>query len=148
MPPTDQPSCLALVDADRDTLSEDEHKELDDFVLEAFALNIKYDEPPGWSPLLVNIAVNDGRLVTLSSKEAQDLLEKNPPIQDLLAETWKEREWKKVRQLGAFFHCSLPPFGTYEHVVTDILWPAVLGHKDVRPWHYPHEQGQEKGAVP
>ena len=71
--------------------------------METFSAFRRLNEEPGLPALLANITIGDERLVSLSPREAGELLTRQPSITMVLQKAWKEASFKDVRQLGAFF---------------------------------------------
>jgi hypothetical protein len=93
-------SVLPLVSPERDKLTDDDHKSLDASILEDLSANVKHDEMPKLSWLLV--VISSDMLKPLRRGEAEELLKREPRIAGILTEAWKARSFKKVRQLGVF----------------------------------------------
>lgn len=105
------PQALTTVSAERDKMSDAEHKDLDNLILELFSAF----EPDGNGPqgkfilanILANITFEDERLKKFGQKDATELIKKNPQLEDLLKEAWRKRSFKEIRRLGlnvsAFF---------------------------------------------
>lgn len=54
---------------------------------------------PKLSLLLSHLTLNDDRLVTLTIKAAEELLNSQPALGGLLRKVWKEGSFKEIRQL-------------------------------------------------
>lgn len=98
------PLTLAPVSAKRDNMTDGEHIDLDNSLLEDFENERANGQDPKWYLLLRCIAVEDSRLITLKRDDAINLIEKNPPLEDLLKKTWKEGNFKAIRRLGLCVH--------------------------------------------
>jgi hypothetical protein len=93
---------LGRISIDRDTLTVDDHKELDNGTLNTFRSERKHNEEPDWPALLVNITAEDKRLITLTSKEAAACLDRNPGVLEVVKAAWEKQTFKEVRKLGMF----------------------------------------------
>ena len=84
-----------------DTLTEDDHKVLDEEILTMFDANRQHNEEPDLSTLLSNITHYDGRLVALTTSEAENLLKNQLLMKTALKDAWRRGAFREVRQLGA-----------------------------------------------
>ena len=69
--------------------------------MNAFSAFRKLDEEPDLSELLSRITM-DKRLTTITTDEAEELLDREPSIVRILKNGWQAGSFKEVRQLGAF----------------------------------------------
>jgi hypothetical protein len=93
---------LNRIPLQRDTLTDHDHKVLNEKIMKAFSAFRKLNEEPHLPSLLSNLTVDDRRLVTLRTDEAEDLLKREPSITKILKNAWQAEAFKEVRQLGAF----------------------------------------------
>jgi hypothetical protein len=93
---------LTRVSRERDGFVDDDHKALDEDLMEVFTVAREHNVNPSWPGLLVNITAGDKRLVTLPTPEARKLLSSQPCIQQILEEAWKCGAFKEVRRLSEF----------------------------------------------
>jgi hypothetical protein len=93
---------LPRVSAERDMLTDEDHKALDARILTTFNANKQLKQEPDLPSLLWNIANTDKRLKTLTTDEAGELLARWPSMKTVLRNTWRKEAFKEVRQLGAF----------------------------------------------
>jgi hypothetical protein len=93
---------LTRVSPKRDLFTDEDHNKLDAYVIKTFSLNRRYNEQPPLDALLTYITVEDKRLVTLTSEDAQELLDSHPSVGVVLQKAWRENNFKEVRQLGEF----------------------------------------------
>lgn len=93
---------LTRVSRERDRFIDDDHKPLDTKVMKHFSAFQKFNEEPDLPALLFIITSGDDRLVDLKEEKAEELLTRQPAINRVLKEAWKEASFKEVRQLGAF----------------------------------------------
>ena len=69
--------------------------------MNAFSAFRKLDEEPDLSELLSRITM-DKRLTTITTDEAEELLDREPSIVRILKNGWQAGSFKEVRQLGVF----------------------------------------------
>jgi hypothetical protein len=94
---------LRRISVDRDSLSDEDHKRLDEKVMnKAFRLTRNQNDTPDWHELLSKITLVDTRLVNLELVTAARLLESNPAIVGILQKAWDGDAFKEVRELGVF----------------------------------------------
>jgi hypothetical protein len=89
---------LLCVSVDRDKHTDDNHKALDDAIINAF----NGIAQPFWPAILSHITLVDKRLVVLTPDAAEGLLASTPAIEDMLQKAWDEGTFKDIRKLGAF----------------------------------------------
>jgi hypothetical protein len=116
---------LLLISSDRDTLTDDEHKDLDDATMNSFRIYREINKEPSWPDLLFNITGQDERLARLSSKKAMRFLDDNPRILQILKSAWTEGTFKEVRKLGAFLSLLSAFVISASGNAVAILWPKV-----------------------
>ena len=103
------PPALNRISLERDTFTDDDHKLLDEKIVNAFDLFRRYNEEPPLPLLLSNITM-EKRLTTLTTDEAEELLDQEPTIARIIRNGWQVGSFKEVRQLGAFPICSTSTF--------------------------------------
>jgi|SRR5882762_1748517 len=121
-----QPStspALERVSLERDLFTDNDHMPLDAKIVNGFSAFRKHNEEPDLSELLSRITM-DKRLTTLTTDEAEELLNREPSIARILKNGWQAGSFKEVRQLGMF---SMPFLSSFElsNISTAILWPKV-----------------------
>ena len=126
----DQQPSLTRVSRERDQFIDDDHKGLDEELMETFGFFREHNANPNWPGLLSNITLGDERLVTLSLQEAGKLLSSQPCIIKVLQEAWKNNSFKAVRQLSQFFVAMQPLFESLI-IIEGVLWPVV---REARRW--------------
>jgi hypothetical protein len=116
---------LERISLERDVFTDDDHRPLDAKIVNAFSAFRKLNEEPDLSELLSRITM-DKRLITLTTDEAEELLDREPYIVRILRNGWQAGSFKEVRQLGVF---ALPFLSIFEllNITTAILWPEVQG---------------------
>ena len=97
------------ISLDRDTFTDDDHKLLDEKIMNAFDIFWRYNEEPDLSDLLSRVTMNK-RLKILTHDDAEELLDREPSIAGLLRNGWQAGSFKEVRQLGVFPICSTSNF--------------------------------------
>ena len=114
------PERISLV---RDLFTDDDHRPLDAKIVNGFSAFRKLNEEPDLSELLSRITM-DKRLTTLTTDEAEELLDREPSIAGILKNGWQAGSFKEVRQLGMF---AMPCHSSFELLndSTAILWPEV-----------------------
>jgi hypothetical protein len=106
------------ISLERDAFTDKDHQLLDAKILKVFSLFQEFNREPDLPSLLSNITL-DKRLVTLKSNEAEELIQQEPSIIEILRQGWKAASFKEVRQLGVVpchfslvlnssYHCSNP----------------------------------------
>ena len=100
---------LERISVERDGFTDDDHRPLDAKIMSAFSAFRKHNEEPDLSELLSRITM-DKRLTTLTTDEAEELLDREPSIAGLLRNGWQAGSFKEVRQLGVFPICSTSTF--------------------------------------
>ena len=114
---------LTRVSRERDCFVDEDHKALDEEIMETFSSVREQNGNPSWPALLFNITGGDERIVTLSIPKARKLLSTQPYIEQLLQEAWKSGSFKEVRRLSEFVaaqHLSKSLI-----IFEGILWPVV-----------------------
>jgi hypothetical protein len=92
---------LERISPGRDVFTDDDHRPLDAKIVNAFSAFRKLDEEPDLSELLSRITM-DKRLTTITTDEAEELLDREPSIVRILKNGWQAGSFKEVRQLGVF----------------------------------------------
>ena len=100
---------LEKISLERDVFTDDDHRPLDAKIVNAFSAFRKLNEEPDLSELLSRITM-DKRLTTLTTDEAEELLNREPSIASILRNGWQVGSFKEVRQLGVFPICSTSTF--------------------------------------
>ena len=100
---------LEKISLERDVFTDDDHRPLDAKIVNAFSAFRKLNEEPDLSELLSRITM-DNRLTTLTTDEAEELLDREPSIARIIRNGWQVGSFKKVRQLGVFPICSTSTF--------------------------------------
>ena len=103
------PPALNRISLERDTFTDDDHKLLDEKIENSFSAFRKHNEEPDSSDLLSRITM-DKRLTTLTTDEAEELLDREPSIARIIRNGWQVGSFKEVRQLGVFPICSTSSF--------------------------------------
>jgi hypothetical protein len=98
---------LRQISIDRDTFTDEDHKELDEETLIAFKSQRELNEEPSWPVLLCDLTTGDDRLVRLNVTKAGACLQDNSSILEILKKAWEKGTFKEIRQLGAFPSLSL-----------------------------------------
>jgi hypothetical protein len=102
-----QPHELSRVSDERDRSTDNDHKLLDDAPVLALFGPYQNVHPGTWPVLLPAllscITTGDKRLMTLTFKEAVELLTKEPSIDVALRNAWEEGSFKEVRRLSEFY---------------------------------------------
>jgi hypothetical protein len=93
---------LARISLERDSFTDNDHKALDVQISKTFSIYQRLGEEPDFPSLLFTITAGDKRLVTLTSPEAKELLDREPSISGILRKAWQAGAFKEVRQLGSF----------------------------------------------
>ena len=93
---------LSRVSDERDRSIDDDHK-FDASSLMFFGPYQNIDNPLFLPSLLSHITAEDKRLVTLTLREAAELLTKEQSIGVALQNAWKEGSFKEVRRLSEFY---------------------------------------------
>ena len=91
---------LSQVSSTRDTITDTDHKRLDNAILETFELSIKYKISPKLKLLLFSIVNDDDRLINLSNEKAEAMLAQEPNLGPLLQAAWASGSFKEIRKLG------------------------------------------------
>jgi hypothetical protein len=104
------PPALNRISLERDTFADDDHKLLDEEIMESFSAFRTINKEPRLSDLLSRITIDNERLTTLSPNQAEELLDREPSITGLLMHGWQVGSFKEVRQLGVFPICSTSTF--------------------------------------
>ena len=84
-----------------DVFTDDEHRLLNAKIKKCFSAFRKWNEEPDLSSLLSQI-IMDKRLTTLTTDEAEEMINQQPFFEVILRSVWHARLFKEVRQLGAF----------------------------------------------
>jgi hypothetical protein len=92
---------LQPISLDGNVFADHNHKPLDAKILNRFCLYWEQKKEPDLPILLSNITLDDKRLVTLTTDDAEALLMRYPSITKLLRNTWQTGSFKELRQLGA-----------------------------------------------
>ena len=100
---------LERISLERDVFTDDDHRPLDAKIVSGFSAFRKLNEEPDLSELLSRITM-DKRLTTLTTDEAEELLDREPSIARILRNGWQVGSFKEVRQLGVFAICSTSTF--------------------------------------
>jgi hypothetical protein len=100
---------LNRISLERDTFTDDDHKLLDKKIENSFSAFRKLNEEPDLSDLLSRVTM-DKRLTTLTTDEAEELLDREPSIARIIRNGWQVGSFKEVRQLGVFPICSTSTF--------------------------------------
>jgi hypothetical protein len=87
------------VSPERDTSTDDDHKALDAKILKGFSAFRRHNEEPELPELLSRISM-DKRLTTLTTDDAEELLNNEPSIEAVLRDAWQAGSFKEVRRLG------------------------------------------------
>jgi len=103
------PPALNHISLERDTFTDDDHKLLDEKIENSFSAFRKLNEEPDLSDLLSRVTM-DKRLTTLTTDEAEELLDREPSIARIIRNGWQVGSFKEVRQLGVFPICSASTF--------------------------------------
>jgi hypothetical protein len=93
---------LARISLERDSFTDNDHKELDAEISKTFSIYKELNREPDFSLLLSMITVGGERLVMLTSPKAKELLDREPSISGILRKAWQAGAFKEVRQLGSF----------------------------------------------
>lgn len=93
---------LKRVTLHRDVFTDDDHKPLDAKILKGFSAFRDMQREPGLPLLLSTITVDDKRLTTLTTDEAEELLTQETSIAKVLGNAWHAGSFKEVRQLRVF----------------------------------------------
>jgi hypothetical protein len=104
------PPALNRISLERDTFADDDHKLLDEEIMESFSAFRTINKEPRLSDLLSRVTIDNERLTTLSPNQAEELLDREPSITGLLMHGWQVGSFKEVRQLGVFPICSTSTF--------------------------------------
>ena len=80
---------LNRISLERDTFADDDHKLLDEEIMESFSAFRTINKEPRLSDLLSRITIDNERLTTLSPNQAEELLEREPSITGLLMHGWQ-----------------------------------------------------------
>jgi hypothetical protein len=96
------PPALNRISLERDTFADDDHKLLDEEIMESFSAFRTINKEPRLSDLLSRVTIDNERLTTLSPNQAEELLDREPSITGLLMHGWQVGSFKEVRQLGVF----------------------------------------------
>jgi hypothetical protein len=114
---------LERISLERDLFTNDDHRPLNAKIVNKFSAFRKHNEKPDLSELLLRITM-DKRLTTLTTDEAEELLDQEPSIARILRNGWQAGSFKEVRQLGMF---AMPFLSSLEllNITTAILWPEV-----------------------
>ena len=88
-------------------LGDSEHEALDKDVLKNFEVLIELGREPNWAFILSNIVNDDGRLKTMSMKEAEELLGRHSFLVPILKDGWSDQSFAEVRRLR-MLHFSIP----------------------------------------
>jgi hypothetical protein len=83
-------SALERISLERDLFTDDDHKPLDAKIVNGFSAFRKLNEEPDLSELLSRITM-DKRLTTLTTDEAEELLDREPSIAGILRNGWQVR---------------------------------------------------------
>ena len=100
---------LNRISLERDTFTNDDHKLLDEKILIAFNTFRRINEEPHL-PLLLSNITTDRRLTTLTTDEAEELLDREPSIARILRNGWQVGSFKEVRHIGVFRICRKSTF--------------------------------------
>jgi hypothetical protein len=103
------PPALNRISLERDTFTDDDHKLLDEKIENSFSAFRKHNEEPDLCDLLSRVTM-DKRLTTLTTDEAEELLDREPSIARIIRNGWQVGSFKEVRQLGVFPICSTATF--------------------------------------
>ena len=103
------PPELNRISLERDTFTDDDHNLLDEKIVNAFDIFRRYNEEPPL-PLLLSNITTEKRLTTLTTDEAEELLDREPSIARILRNGWQVGSFKEVRQLGMLSICSTSTF--------------------------------------
>ena len=103
------PPALNRISLERDTFTDDDHKLLDEKIENSFSAFRKLNEEPDLCDLLSRVTM-DKRLTTLTTDEAEELLDREPSIARIIRNGWQVGSFKEVRQLGVFPICSTVTF--------------------------------------
>ena len=79
----------------------DEHRLLDVKIEKGFSAFRELNKEPDLSELLSRITM-DKRLTTLTSDEAEEMINQQPFFEGILRSAWHARSFKEVPQLGVF----------------------------------------------
>src|SRR5260221_14455932 len=82
---------LTRISCERDQFVDDDHKRLDDRLMETFGFLREHNVNPTWTALLCNIIAGDKRLVALEYEEAEKLLSSQPWISKVLQKAWENK---------------------------------------------------------
>ncbi|KIM72817.1 hypothetical protein PILCRDRAFT_15795 [Piloderma croceum F 1598] len=88
---------LERISLEGDFFTDDDHRPLDAKIVNGFSAFQKLNEEPDLSELLSRITI-DKRPTTLTTDEAEELLDREPSIARIL----RNGSFKEVRQLGMF----------------------------------------------
>src|ERR1700676_1615543 len=94
------PPVLNRILLEHDTFADDDHKLLDEEIMESFSAFRTINKEPRLSDLLSRVTIDNERLTMLSPNQAEELLDREPSIAGLLRNGWQAGSFKEVRQLG------------------------------------------------
>jgi hypothetical protein len=87
---------LERISLERDIFTDDDHRPLDAKIVNAFNAFRKLNEEPDLSELLSRITI-DKRLTTITTDEADELLDRELSIVRILRNGWQAGSFKEVR---------------------------------------------------